>query len=73
MENYKVTYYFSKEFYVTQIVEAASKEAAMRDVKGEKVVRFEDSKGILYEFDMSDVKLITVSEFKQPRVIAKPF
>jgi hypothetical protein len=73
MEQYKVVYYFSKDFYVTQIVEAASKEAAMRNVKGEKVVRFEDSKGVLYEFDMSDVKLVTVSKFERPRAIAKPF
>lgn len=68
MEKYKVTYHFSKDLIATRIIEAESKEDAMIDAKAEKVIRFEE-KGVLYEFNIEDVKMITVSEIAKARAV----
>jgi hypothetical protein len=71
MEKYKVTYYFDKDLTVTRMIEAESKEDAMIKAKANDVVMFEE-RGILYEFNKGDVKLVTVSEGKA-RAVPKPF
>jgi hypothetical protein len=68
MVKYKVKYHFSKDLTATRIIEAESKEDAMIAAKAEKVVRFEE-RGVLYEFNIEDVKMITVSEFAKVKAV----
>lgn len=73
MKKYIVKYYFDKEFNISRVVETElSKDGALINATSEDNITFEDSKGVYYSFLMKDVKMVSISEYKAPKAIAKP-
>lgn len=63
---YQVKYYFTKDLYVTKIIEAETPEDATRIGKEKGQINFTDSKGVFYDFHTDDMILISVSVLNVP-------
>jgi hypothetical protein len=73
MTTYIAKYYFEKDLVVSRLIDAETKDDAVINATNSKVVEFEDSKGIVYRFNLDDVKFTTVVELNKARVTQKPF
>ncbi|MGD6817521.1 hypothetical protein ACQCVE_10695 [Metabacillus sp. 113a] len=63
MNQYKIRYHFSNDFYVTREVETKlDKSAVLKEFCQDERISFEDKRGDLLSFLMSDVKLVTVED-----------
>ncbi|WP_034757765.1 hypothetical protein [Rossellomorea vietnamensis] len=63
---YIIKYHLGDNLAVSRIVEGENKEIALLNNSSTENITYEDTKGVIYRFNMSDVKLMTVHEYKNP-------
>ena len=65
MKEFKITYFFSEDYYIRRFVHMESEESAEELVRGERdqYISFRDSRGIYHELNTRNVRVVQISEY----------
>ncbi|WP_088008950.1 hypothetical protein [Indiicoccus explosivorum] len=64
-KKYKVIYHLGDGMEAVEITEAHSTKEAAADLESDDTIAFTGENGVFYKFSLTDVKMISVDEYKE--------